>query len=81
MNSYHYDEYDAILNTRTNNARSENKLRAHWYAEDREYDMRLHDYTFCGLLTNINWQREIERLIARDSEIIDLLIDTYNCGM
>lgn len=77
MNSYQCDEYDAILNTRTNNARSENKLRAHWYAEDRECDMQLHDYTFSGLLTNVDWQREIERLIRRDTEIVRLLSDIY----
>jgi hypothetical protein len=77
MNNYHYDEYDAILNTRTKNARSENELRANWYAEDRECDMRLHDYTFCGLLTNGNWKLEIERLIARDSEIVRLLSYIY----
>jgi len=81
MNSYQYDEYDAILNTRTNNARSENKLRAHWYAEDRECDMRLHDYTFSGLLTNVDWQREIERLIRRDTEIVRLLSDIYIYAM
>ena len=81
MNSYQCDEYDEILNTRTNNAHSENKLRTHWYAEDRECDMRLHDYTFNGLLTNINWQREIERLIRRDSEIVRLLSNIYNYAM
>jgi hypothetical protein len=81
MNSYQYDEYDAILNTRTNNARSENELRTHWYVEDRECDMQLHDCTFCGLLTNGNWKREIERLIKRDSEIVDLLSDIYNYAM
>jgi hypothetical protein len=81
MNSYQYDEYDAILNTRTNNARSENELRTRWYAEDRECDMQLHDCTFCGLLTNINWKREIERLIKRDSEIVDILSDIYNYAM
>ena len=77
MNIYHYDEYDAILNTRTVNARSYNRLLANWYAEDRECDMRLHDYTFCGLLTNVDWKREIERLIARDSEIVNLLSYIY----
>jgi hypothetical protein len=81
MNSYQYDEYDAILNTRTNNARSENELRTRWYAEDRECDMQLHDYTFCSLLTNDNWKREIERLIKRDSEIVRLLSDIYIYGM
>lgn len=77
MNNYQYDEYNAILNTRTDNARSYNRLLANWYAEDRECDMRLHDYTFCGLLTNVDWKREIERLIARDSEIVNLLSYIY----
>ena len=77
MNSYQYDEYDAILNTRTHNARSENELRANWYAKEREDDMYLYDYTFQRLLTNVDWKREIERLIARDSEIVNLLSDIY----
>lgn len=78
MNSSQCDEYDAILNTRTANAHSENKLRANWYVKDRESDMQLYECTFCGLLTNNNWKREIERLIRRDSEIVRLLSDIYN---
>jgi hypothetical protein len=81
MQSHLYDKYNEILNTRTNNARSENKLRTHWYAEDRECDMQLHDCTFCGLLTNINWKRDIERLLMCDSEIVRLLSDIYIYGM
>lgn len=80
MSKYDHSLYEDTLKTRRNNAWCENRYRTQLHSTPCENER--HNDCFLGyLLTNNNWQREIERLIARDSEIIDLLIDTYNCGM
>ena len=80
MCTYDYNIYEDTLETRRNNAWCENRYRTQLHTTSCNVE-RHTDCMLRYLLTNINWQREIERLIRRDSEIIKLLSDIYNYAL
>jgi hypothetical protein len=80
MSKYDHSVYEETLKTIRNNTWCENRYRTRLHTTPCENER----HAECGLrdlLTNVNWQREIERLIKRNSEIVRLLSDIYIYGM
>jgi len=80
MSKYDHSVYEETLKTIRNNTWCENRYRTRLHTTPCENER----HTECGLrnlLTNVDWQREIERLIKHNLEIVKLLIDIYNYAM